>query len=134
MIADKADIFNNLVMINQLRIVKIATGRLIAMRAPKKVAMPFPPLKPKKMGNMWPRTITKANSARNMFGVCNNILHIIIGIKLLRASHRKVNAAIFFPAMRITLVAPGLFDPVERGEGSPNILQIIIALFIEPIK
>ena len=43
------------------------------------------------------------------------------------------NAAILFPE-RNTLVAQIFFDPILRGLGSENILDIIIPKGIDPIK
>ena len=44
----------------------------------------------------------------------------------------KTSAAACFPAMRNTLVAPGLPDPVVRGSAKLNALQTMIALDKEP--
>jgi len=58
----------------------------------------------------------------------------ITGKAPFKPSKKRTNAAIFLPPIRRTFVAPGFLEPFVLGSGSPAILQIIIALEIEPSK
>ena len=116
-IAAKDDIFKGFAIIIQVRMVKIATNRFIANKVPRKVAMPLPPLNLKNIGNICPSIAKSATAAKSKSGNLKTKWQIITGTNPLRTSQIKVAAASFLPAMRITLVAPGLWEPSDNGDG-----------------
>lgn len=95
------------------------------------VATPLPPLKEKNIGKQWPKKALKAVTAIQM-GLVKMTVAIRTGIKPFKQSPSKVKKAAFFPAMRSTFVAPGLFDPSLRGSGNPIIRDSIIADETDP--
>ncbi len=65
-------------------------------------------------------------------GSLNIKVAIRVGRKPLSKSPISVMLAAFLPAMRSTLVAPGLSEPSLRGSENPIILLRIMALEIAP--
>ncbi len=103
----------------------------IGAMAPNAVATPFPPLKPKKTGQICPRQAAIAISPSQK-GVTPNAYAPQTGNMPLRMSKISTATAAPLPPIRNTFVAPGLPEPLSRGSGSPAMRQTRMALEIEP--
>ena len=99
--------------------------------APKAVATPLPPLKPKKTGQMWPTQAAIAMSP-SQNGVTPSAYAPQTGSIPFRTSKIKTATAAPLPPIRSTLVAPGFPEPLSRGSGNPAMRQTRMALEIEP--
>lgn len=103
------------------------------IRTPSIVAIPFPPLKLKNIGNICP--ITTANAPRLIaIGLnCNNLAIITINNPF-SISPKSTRIAIFLSAKRATLVAPAFLEPCFLGSGNLYNLHMIMLEEIEPTK
>ena len=75
--------------------------QLLISKTPSDVATPFPPLNPKNIGNVCPKTtaipaICKSNSLSKFFAIFPTIIAITIEITPFKISHINVIAAAFF--------------------------------------
>ena len=131
--ADSDEILNRYAMTPQIPVTANATGQLSPSKTPREVATPLPPLKRKNIGYKCPIKAKKATSA-SVFLSDVNACAIRTGIRPLSMSPMRVIMAAFFPAMRNTLVAPGLFEPCDLGSGRPNNLHVMIAVDTDPSK
>ena len=112
---------------------QINKSKPIGNKTPRAVATAFPPLKSKNIGYICPKQAASAIMPK-FSGSKPKKYAPQTGMVPLRISKTNTSAAIYLLLIRNTLVAPGLFDPIERGSGSFNSLHNKIALEIEPTK
>ena len=130
-IDDKDEYLNIKEIIIQVKINNKLSWNDKAVKIPKYVATPFPPLKFNHTGNRCPKKANKQESSINSGEKC---FVIIIGMYPLRASKISVPTAKYlFPVLR-TLVAPILPDPLFLISLLVNSLVSIRPKGIEPHK
>ncbi len=103
----------------------------IANSEPKNVATPFPPLNERKGDVVCPSTVKNIVIGKNLYP--RYFLVIITGNTPFKKSIINVKIPNKNPAVRITFVVPGFFDPTVRISTPLNILVNIKAVGILPI-
>jgi len=102
-------------------------------KAPNVVATPLPPFNPLSIGNVCPTITVAAIQPQVAVSTPENM-----GIKTasppLPISANNVRSAALRLPVRRTLVVPGLPEPLWRGSGKLNQLQINTALGMDPSK
>lgn len=93
--------------------------------------MPLPPRKLKNTGNSWPKKTATPMLAIKKLPVDNSDASDTASHPF-RASKTNTVAANGLPAIRKTLVAPGLFEPRSLGSGKFNQRHNKMALETEP--
>src|SRR5699024_1830365 len=116
---------------NQVPAITPVRSQPMGAMAPKAVATPFPPLNPKKTGQMCPRQAAMAIKPSQK-GLTPNSYAPQTGNIPFRTSKISTATAAPLPPIRNTLVAPGLPEPLVRGSGSPHKRQTRMALEMEP--
>ncbi len=106
----------------------------IASSTPAAVATPLPPWKRKNTGYRWPRNTASAAHATPISPPMPKCRTSQTASQPLKASPTSVRIAAFLLPLRSTLVAPGFFDPYERGSASPMVALTTTANEIDPIR
>ena len=108
-------------------------GQCRMASTPIAVATPLPPRKSKYTGYRWPRKAQKPQSAAMLSGMPRRRA-MITGTTPLATSPTSVSAAAKVLPTRNTLVAPGLWEPSERGSAKPNSRHTRMAADMDPSR